>query len=874
MIQKTALFIMIGLQIGLADESFRKPTAVAYQTDSIIKIDGRLDEVVWQNAKKYDNFLQRDPVDGSQPSLYTVFSVLYDDENLYVGIHAKDPEPDKIVGILSRRDEYTPSDWLYISIDSFNDKQTAFEFGINAKGVKHDLRRYNDTNADWDWDAVWDAQSAMCSDGWCAEFAIPLRELRFTSSENMEWGFMVYRKIPRFNGELDMWGYFSKDEPGFVSNYGTLIGLQDFRSGRSLYIMPYLLSDTRISDNLINTLHPESYQFSGNIGTDIRYSFANGLTFNATINPDFGQVEADPASYNLTQYETYYREKRPFFMEGSNILNFQLGIGDGDLGSNTLFYSRRIGRAPQFLPRDKNAVYSDQSHQSAILSAAKLTGKTSSGLSIGAMNAISREERATLYFTKDSTLKKVTEPMTSYSLGRLQKDFRGGDIVAGAYLTGMQRRLENTGLEDLLRREAYTGGIDLRYQFLDKQYAFSTFLAGSRVSGSAAAISKTQTSPAHLYQRPDADYLSVDSSATTLSGLSNGIILSKQSGHWQGAVGGVSYSPGFEPNDMGYLRKADLINQFIWIAYQEWVPGQILKSYQINFNQWQNYTFGSEKRSHGGNINANATLNNHWHISAGINLNFPSVSPDLLRGGPAVYHCGNSSFWIGLYSDDRKDFSGGLSAYHFRSDDDITSFNFNPEFTYRFSHNVKMTLDLDYTDFKDTWTWVEHWQDSQGKDHYIFSAMDQKTVSSVLRFDVTLTRDLSMQYYGQSFITAGKYFDFIEFDDYLAADFDQRFYSFSENQISYDESEKEYTIDYGDEQHSFSKPDFNFKQFNSNLVTRWEFRPGSTVYFVWSQGIIDIENVGQFRHSRDFKRLIESTSNNVLLLKFTYLINI
>jgi hypothetical protein len=868
------LCLFIGLQNILSAENKSHYEALAIRTDKTIKIDGHLDEPDWLAAEKYSHFIQRDPVDGAEPSLITEFSVLYDDDNLYVGIRAFDPEPEKIVGILSRRDEYTPSDWLYISIDSYNDKRTAFEFGINPKGVKHDLRRYDDSNADWDWDAVWDAQSAMCSNGWCAEFAIPLRELRFTSSGEMTWGFMVYREIPRFNGELNMWAYFSKNQPGFVSNYGSLKGLKDLRSSRPLYVAPYLLSNTRISDHLVNELHPETYTFSGNIGGDIRYSFANGLTFNATINPDFGQVEADPARYNLTQYENYFSEKRPFFMEGSNILQFKLGVGDGDMGANTLFYSRRIGRKPQMSIDDENAVYIERPAQSSILSAAKLTGKTASGLSIGAMNAVTMEEKATLHFSNDSTLQKVTEPMTSYSLSRLQKDFRNGDIVTGAYITGTNRRLSGTGLEDELRENGYTGGFDFNYQFINRRYALLGYIAGSHVTGSPEAILKTQTSPIHLFQRKDADYLSVDSSATSLDGYSGGLILAKQSGHWQGIAGAINYSPGFEPNDMGYLRKADVINQFMWLSYREWEPGKIFKSYQINFNQWQNFSYGGEKTSFGGNVNGNGQLLNHWRISGGINMNLAAISPDLLRGGPAVYHSGNRSGWASIYSDTRKDFSAGASAFLYRSDDNIRSFNFNPEFTYRFAYNVKMTLDVDYTKFNDTWSWVDNWEDSAGKDHYIFSAMDQKTISSVIRFDVTLTRNLSLQYYGQSFITAGHYFDFIEFDDYLAPDFDKRFYTFSDDEIIYDADNEEYTIDYGAETHTFSKPDFSYKQFNSNLVSRWEFRPGSVIYLVWSQGIIDFENSGEFQHKRDLKRLMTSTADNVLLLKFSYLINI
>jgi len=347
-------FIMLPLMVISALSVREEPaTAAKFRKvqakyiDKKITIDGVPDEVAWQFGDWQGGFYQRNPDDGQPETYNTEFCVLYDETYLYVAARAHDPEPDKIIAILSRRDNYTESDWLYVSIDSYNDNRTAFEFGINAAGVKHDIRRFDDENVDWDWDALWDGDAHINDQGWSAEWRIPFSELRFSSGADMNWGFQVYRELPRINNELSVWSYWSQSEEGFVSNYGNLEGLQNVRASQPLYFSPYFASKAKVSDNLVTEVHAENYDFLYNLGGDFRYSGSNGITLNATLNPDFGQVEADPADYNLSNYETYFPEKRPFFKEGGNIFNFPLGFGDGGMANNSLFYSRRIGRAPQ-----------------------------------------------------------------------------------------------------------------------------------------------------------------------------------------------------------------------------------------------------------------------------------------------------------------------------------------------------------------------------------------------------------------------------------------------------------------------------------------------------------------------------------------------
>lgn len=836
----------------------RSAAAVRVQPQSI-KIDGKLDDPGWQKATAYDSFTQRDPRDGKEPSYPTSFRIAYDAEYLYVGVYAVDPEPDKIKAILTRRDDYTESDWVYVSLDSYNDNRTAFEFGLNAAGVRHDLRRYDDNSADFDWDAVWDGAVQIQNAGWSAEFRIPFRELRFNSSQNMEWGLQVYREFPRNNNELDVWNYWSKDDPGFVSQYGTLTGLSNIESTRPLYISPYVVGQSDISDKIRTMDHPNSYDLSSNIGADVRYTFSSGLTMNATVNPDFGQVEADPADFNLTAFETYFAEKRPFFKEGGNIMTFSMGFGDGDAQNNSLYYSRRIGEKP-----------------AKILAAGKLTGKTENGLSVGVMDATTADNFSVL--GSNSNLKSQ-QPLTNYFLSRLQKDYRDGQTTIGGILTAANRSL-NAQTKDYLHSAAYTGGLDFENEFHDGTYTVQGAVAWSDVQGSPEAITRTQMSPARYFQRPDAAYLSVDSSATSLAGYATKLILGKISGHWQGAVGILNYSPGFEVNDLGYLQQVDNVQQFTWISYRDWEPTRFFQEYQINFNQWATWNYAPQLKNVGGNVNMHATLHNNWDVGMGINRNLPGLNTTELRGGPAIAAPSNWSHWGYVDTDSRKDVYSETSWSLFISTDNVYQYQLSSGLVFRPRQNIQFLVEPGYTQLIDTWSWLGKAHDQNDKTHYLFSGLDQKTLSLTLRADYTIMPNLSIQYYAQPYITAGNYHDPIETADVKAQDFDERFKSLANYEVTQNETSDQYEYDVtGDGNPDYfsqraPRNNFNFKQFRSNLVIRWEYSSGSVMYLVWSQGYTDIEQQGQFQLGRDFNTLFSAPSDNVLLLKVSYLVNV
>ena len=844
-----------------------------------IHLDGRLDEEVWNNGIWQSDFTQHEPHDGEPASCKTRFKVLYDDEYLYIGARAYDPNPSEIKAFLSRRDEYTHSDWIYVSIDSYNDNRTAFEFGINAAGVLHDIRRYDDGDMDQDWDAVWDGSAHIDDEGWTAEWRIPFSELRFTSSPDMEWGFHVYRKAPNCDNEVSLWNHWPKSNNGIVSNYGTLRGLKNVQSSNPVYIIPYGVGRADISENLETDYHPDKYDLLARVGGDIRYSSPIGLTLNATINPDFGQVEADPADYNLTNFETYFSEKRTFFMEGANILQFPLGFGDGDMAHNTLFYTRRIGRTPTVSAQtdDTKEVEEIQSpHETNILGAAKLTGKTDSGISIGIMDALTAEETATVYYDDGTKDHPVVEPLTNYGLVRLQKDYHNGETTVGGILTSVNRKLDGTGITSL-HSSAYTGGLDINHRFAENEYSFIGHLAFSHVMGDTTAIQRTQKHPSRYFQRTDADHLNYDPARESLSGYSAKAILVKNRGHYRGGTGFVMTSPGFEINDLGYYRFVDDIMSFLWLQYQDWEPGSVYKQIYINYNMWTSYDFSGTRKVFGGNVNYNGVFLNNWSHGLGINLSAYGVSPYFNRGGPAMRTPANWNVWTFIESDERKKVIWEMFGFYFKNKDNVKGIEVGQELTYRPLYNLHLSAQASFNVQDDTWSWIGKAEADGLETQYIWADMHQQTLNLTFRADWTLSPKLSLQYYAQPFITAGDYSNYKRVANPMAKDFNERFENINDR-IVFDEENEEFSLDLdrdGSAEYTFEgQTDFNYKQFRSNLVLRWEYFSGSTFYLVWSQGFTDYRSLGNFEFSRDVQDLFGAPGDNVVMVKMSHMFKI
>ena len=851
-----------------------------------VRIDGNLDDEAWLRTAFIDNFVQRDPLEGEAATERTEFAVLYDDEYIYVAINAYDSDPGAIRSILSRRDERTPSDWVAVSFDSYGDYRTAFDFWLNPQGVKRDARHYDDTNEDLNWDAIWEGKAAIHAKGWSAEFRIPLRELRFSDQGSQTWGLQIYRHISRKNEDL-FWTYWPKEESGFVRHYGRLTSLQNIPRQRRIYISPYSTGQFSLASDYITPVHPENYYLRPNLGADLKVGVSNNLTLDVTFNPDFGQIEADPAELNLSAFETFYAEKRPFFIEGSNIFEFGLGLGDGDLGRNRLFYPRRIGRAPQY-SSDYDDGYIEAPSATTIMAAGKLSGKTSSGLSIGMLNALTAEERSTVQFTDQAQIHEVVEPRTNYFVTRLQQDLNEGATSVGGIVAAVNRQIHENYL-DYLRRDAYSGGLDIQHRFMDDTYQIDATVAVTNVLGSIESMLDTQEGSSHYFQRPDATHLEVDTTATHLTGYTHNLAIQKIKGeHWRGAIGEMSFSPGFEANDLGYHGSVDRSMQFIWAQYREDQPGDIIRNYQLNFNLWSGFTFAGpgEMTALGGNLNHHYTFMNYWRAGYGFNIQAPVLHLTALWGGPAVRTDTGFKFFSYVGSDGRKALSFQIFGYKGTQPDSRINWNgFGPELTWRPTDYFSLHASAEVENMHDTWsTWGDYdvLVDQQtGEERFLLASLDQRTVSATLRIDLTLTSNLSIQFYGSPYVTAGKFFDDkLVIEENVRSDkFDERFHTFTAAERDFDGNPNTYNYDPEGDYTGInfvvpSDRDFNYKQFNSNLVIRWEYQTGSAVYFVWSQNMSEeIENAA-FSYTDDLQDLFRLEKENVFMIKASYLFNI
>jgi hypothetical protein len=615
-----------------------------------------------------------------------------------------------------------------------------------------------------------------------------------------------------------------------------------------------------------------------NGGIDAKIGITNNMTMDLTINPDFGQVEADPSEVNLSAYETFFSERRPFFIEGKNITNFNIGIGDGDVGNDNLFYSRRIGRRPQGYPDIDDGMYADVPNFTSIIGAAKLTGKSQNGLSVGFVEAVTREEKAEIDNGGERTYETV-EPLTNYVVGRVQKDFNEGKTIVGGIFTGTNRNLD-ANLDDYMHKSAFSGGIDFTQYFKDKKWQFSLNTALSQVAGTREALELTQKSSARYFQRPDKNYAEFDPDRTSLTGSGGKIQISKNDGHFN-LMGVVLWkTPGFEINDLGYLQQADRIMPIFWVGYNQWEPKGIYRSFNINGDIYSIYNFGGMNIQNGLEGNASMTLKNYWSIWTGGNISTNAMDPSFLRGGPAMKTPGRFHARIGFSTDNRKKL--GLEFYtnvNRGFENYSSSSNTSLDFSYKPTNYLRISLSPGYSTSYNELQYVTQ-TDNDGDDRYIFSSIDRKTINTSLRVNLNLSPDLTIQYWGQPFVASGKYYDFKYITDPVADEYHDRFHVYSNGELTpqdgYNQIDENMdgTIDY-----TFDTGDFNVKEFLSNLVVRWEYSPGSSVYLVWSQTRSGYNPTGSMDYFNDMGNLFNRdlfrdddnyALKNVFLVKFSY----
>lgn len=871
---KTRLLIFFAFAllapISFAQNTNKKSYFAGDVPKNEIAIDGKLIDPAWTKAEWIDDFVQFEPMECKTPHQKTEFAILFDEYYLYAGIKCWDSSADSIVQRLTQRDN-RDGDYAWLEIDSYLDRRTSFAFVVNAAGIKNDYIISNDgENYDNTWDPIWLVKTSRDGSGWYAEMRIPLTQLRFERGDGQTWGLQVGRRLFR-SQETSYWQPMSKKTSGWVSQYGELKGLKNIKSRKIADFTPYAVARTdRYEKEPENPFRKSGHQNQLSAGLDGKIGLTNNLTLDFTVNPDFGQVEADPSQVNLSSFETFFQEKRPFFIEGKNILSFPLNFGDGDLAAENLFYSRRIGRRPHYNPDTNEDEYIDKPEFTSILGAAKVTGKTKTGWSVGLLESLTAEEFARI--SNGSERSVMIEPFTNYSVARVQKDFDKGNTMLGGMFTAVNRNLSEQQL-DYLHKAAYSGGIDVSHKWHNKDWGIDISSYFSRVEGSTEAISETQKSWIHNFQRPDGKSVKYDPTRTSLMGQGGKVVLGKYGGKLKFMAATSWKSPGLELNDIGYQRMSDDIMEVLWVGYRIYEPFSIFRNLNLNFNQWMEWNFAGEKLGPGGNINVHTQLKNYWSFHAGTNFNGDGLSTTELRGGPALKYSGNKNIWVSFSSNEQKKLTleGNFWAMQGIQKGSKSGYSYSAGLAYRPSKNLKITMTPEFSVNKDELQYVDQFEHGTAKD-YLFASIDQRTLSASIRINYNITPDLSIQYWGQPFVSAGKYTEFKHITNGRADRYTDRFHLLGASEISYFADDEVYKVydGSGNKLYQFDQPDFNIKEFLSNLVVRWEYLPGSTLYLVWSQNRDQSVSNGSFRFRHDVKDLFREKPYDIFLVKMSF----
>jgi hypothetical protein len=848
----------------------------AIKINQPVTIDGRVDEQVWNNTIGFDNFIQRDPNEGASPSERTIIKLAYDENFLYLAAIMYDSAPDSIMERLSRRDESVKSDNILLCLDPYNDKRSGYYFGLNAGGTQLDGVLYNDSWDDESWDGVWEGKVNLDSEGWTAEMKIPFSQMRFNQSEDMVWGINFRRIIGRKNEE-DYLVFVPKKESGFVSHFASLQGFENIQGSGKVEIVPYVTARAEYIQSDDSDPFNDGSNYIPGAGADLKMGVGSNLNLNATINPDFGQVEIDPAVINLSDVETFYDEKRPFFIEGSNIFNFGYGGARNYWGFNwggaDFFYSRRIGRQPQGnVPYDYE--YADYPTGTHILGAGKLTGKIGDSWNVGTIQSVTKREY--VHFSNNGIQSEAEiEPLAYYGIFRAQNEFSEGQQGLGFISTLVERNFKDEWLRDEINKSAFTFGLD-GWTFLDesKTWVIAGWAGGSHVTGTEQQMINLQKSSRHYFQRPDAAQVSVDSTATSLNGYSGRIYLNKQKGNFfvNSAFGFIT--PGFDVNDAGFFYRADILNWHAGAGYYWSDPNEIFRYLETGVAVYQNYDFGGNKTWEGIYQFGYVQFLNYYSINWDWAYNPQTLNSTLTRGGPLTINPGGYQLDLSLSSDGRKDWvlSVGGGTYQGNPSNEWyincvleirplpnISFVFSPQFSrvYEYAQYVDT-----YSDPTATNTY-EH--------RYVFGELDQKTLSASLRLNWIFNPKLSLQLYVQPLISAGDYTNYKE----LAAPSTYDFIVFGEDGSTFDPETNTADPD-GDgpaQPIDIGNPDFNVKSLRGNAVLRWEYLPGSVIYFVWTQTRSEAEEIGEFRFQESMTKMVAAEPDNIFMIKVTYWLN-
>jgi hypothetical protein len=861
------------------------PIAQAVRLTSSISMDGKLDEDVWRSAPAITEFRQSQPDEGKPGTQRTEVRFAYDDEAIYVGAPMFDSLGAKgEVTRLLRRDALaeTDSDILQITFDSYHDHSSRYIFWLNPSGSKRD------GTGDPTWDPVWEGKANIDSLGWTAELRIPFNQLNFSRDTDQIWGIQVIRFIHRLN-ERQHFAWWPNNDVGGPQRYGHLEGIRIGERPRGMEILPYTVGrrrDVRPPDP--NNPFTRSSDTDYRVGGDLKYRLTSNLTLNATFNPDFGQVEVDPAVVNLSAFETFFSEKRPFFIEGQNAFGF--GSFSCFFCSNVsnlqLFYTRRIGRAPQLTP---SGTYVDQPENATILGAAKITGRTKSNYLLGIMNAVTRREMADVMTINSVTGERVrsiaeVEPMSNYFVGRARKEFQGGAQSFGGIITSVDRFTSDSLAEARLPSAARSLGFDWFTSWKDRTYSFMGQTAFSDVRGSTQAIQRIQRSSARYFQRPDRDGSGnglfsdeFDPDATRLSGYGGYARIAKDGGVWLWESMVNYRSPGFEVNDISFNTRSDYVWMNANFARSITKPGPIYRNYFAVLSAQQQYNYDGDLTDREFAAGIFGTLRNFWQANAFV-IRTPSVYDDgLLRGGPVIKKRGYRYHQIFIGTDARKKVSFTFQPTFNDYDYGPDQLNLSTNVVWKPTSSVQLSAGPSFLRAGTVGQFVTSYADPTATAfygrRYIFGRLLQKQLAMSTRANITFTPTLTFELFAQPLIASGDYVNFNEFVEPRHRT--QHIFKGDELTESVVDGQRMYTIDPDGASGPASSitignPDFNFRALRGNAVVRWEYRPGSTLYFVWQQNRSDTDPIGNFSFARDRSALFDAHPDNIFLVKASY----
>jgi hypothetical protein len=823
-----------------------------------VQLDGRLDDAVWAQATVRDDFEQRGNEGSSPPRVRTEVAFLRDDEALYIGARMQNESAIAPRVLLGRRDDVGNAERILVSLDTQRDFTTAYTFGVTAGGVRVDHMNGRDSEAwrDDSFDPVWEARTEVGAESWTAELRIPFSQLRFSGGGEQIWGLNMRRWNP--TTFLDVyWVVIPHQIGGWVSRFGELRGLGTLSARSRTEITPYVLGRATVLDQDFGGDGKVATQ--GRVGADLKAGIGANLTLDATLNPDFGQVEADPALVNLTAFETYFPEQRPFFLEGREIFRAR---------GPDWFYSRRIGAITA--PAGGVARF-ERVENATILGGAKLTGRLASGQSVGALFALTQGERS-----PDSRDPRQVAAGTSFFVGRVQQEFGTAGSAIGISTTGVHRSLEEGGLlETRLPSQAAAGGLDWTLRFGSSAYELTGFVGASRVSGTREAISLLQQTTGHFFQRPDAEHVEFDPLRTSLAGWTGGVGVARIGADpWLWSLDVVAASPGFEIRDAGSQLRSDFVEtrasvSRIWRRYTG-----VLRDRRLGIGLASGWNFAGDRRLLSPSVFFASTWGNLWNTYLQIGATGAELSDDLARGGPLMR--APAAVWGELQINSAPSNSAWWNVKGTIFDDDAGGWNSSLYGTVTVTAGKWLELGVGgggsrSETSRQFLTAIAGGSPTTYGYRYVFSRLRRTDLSAQLRAKLALAPDAVLTLYAEPFASTGDNWGFGELAEpgskylrvYGAPSTDSSITPLPDGAFEGEDAFGTFRIE---------NYDYWVRSFRATGVLRWEWRPGSTLFLIWQNTRWSELSEDRPVGADDLLRSMSDPGQGILLVKASILL--